>query len=99
MRFTIDELLLSLGAERAEHRAARLSLDDLEVHVLNLRGDCARLEGDNARLRAQLLRLEDVENERDAAVIERDVARARLRDAGSPAHHAPVGETVPASAS
>jgi hypothetical protein len=101
VRFTIDELLLSLGAERAEHRAARLSLDDLEVHVLNLRGDRARLEGDNARLRAQLSRLEDAENARDAAVVERDVARAHLRDAGIPAHRAPspVSDSAPASVS
>ena len=61
---------------RAEHRAAQLSLDELHGHVLTLRADRVRLETDNLRLREQLVRLEGVENERDAAIVERDVARS-----------------------
>ena len=98
VRFTVDELVFSLGAERAEHRAARLSLDLLDGQVLALRADRTRLETDNARLREQLLRLEGVENERDAAVIERDVACAKLRDNGIPAPRARANESAMESA-
>jgi len=73
VRFTIDELLFALGTERAEHRATRLTLDELETE------------------------LEGVENERDAAVVERDVARAKLREIGSPAQRARAHESTAAA--
>jgi len=98
VRFTIDELLFALGTERAEHRATRLSLDDLDGHMLELRAERTRLETDNALLRKQLVRLEGVENERDAAVIERDVACAKLRDNGIPAPRARANESAMESA-
>jgi hypothetical protein len=48
------------------------------IHVARLRADVARLEEENATLHA---RFEAAEHARDAAMVERDLALARLRDA------------------